>query len=356
MAKVILSKEAIQLSSQFYERQADLHGIAVESIESGAHFTLEPDREVEWLTAVQNSNAFLAKIDVDTCEAQVIDNLSGEDMDLASGRTDTEAEDRTTTNLAGLSAIRYTAETTQHDTHITFKEYNNWARRNRKYFQRYISDKRAASKGNDMMKIAWHGEKVEKKTDKKANPLGQDVNIGFIQRIKTHYPQNYIDGAVDGEGEGITIGKGGTYASLDAAVIAMKAMIPKHFQDGLELYASEEFFVHRDMKMVEKATVTEAGDKSLQKVFTTVAGGIHAETPPFFKEGTLLLTSPKNLAIRTQEGSVNVGMVKNHPRSREEFYHEANEFFAVKNYEKAVVLVNIKLAEGTDEKLETGGK
>lgn len=351
MAKVILSKDAVQLSTQFYERQAELHGISAETIESGAHFTLEPDREVEWIAAVQNSNEFLAKIDVDTCESQVIDNLSGEDMDLASGRTDTESEERKTTNLAGLSNIRYTAETTQHDTHISFKEYNKWARRNRKYFQRYISEKRAASKGNDMMKIAWHGEKVSKKTDKKANPLGQDVNIGFIQRIKTHYPQNYIDGAA----EAITIGKGGTYESLDAAVIAMKAMIPKHFRDGLELYASDEFFVDRDMKMVEKATVTEAGDKSLQKVFTTVAGGIHAETPPFFPDGTLLLTSPKNLAIRTQEGSVNVGMVKNHTRSREEFYHEANEFFGVKNYEKAVVLVNVALADGADETLDSGG-
>ena len=345
MAKVILSKEAAKLSAQFYTRQSEMHGISVEAIEEGAHFSLEADREVEWLTAVQNSNEFLAKIDVDTCDAQVVDHLSGEDMDLASGRTDTESEDRKTTDLAGLSDIRYTAETTQHDTHISFSQYNNWARRNRNLFQRYISEKRAASKGNDMLKIAWHGEKVSKKTDKKANPLGQDVNIGFIQRIKTHYPQNHIDGAT----EAITIGKGGTYLSLDAAVIAMKAMIPKHLQNDLELYASDEFFIDRDMKLVEKATITEAGDRSLQKVFTTVAGGIHAETPPFFPEGTLLLTSPKNLAIRTQEGSINVGMVKNHPRSREEFYHEANEFYAVKNYEKAVVLVNVKVADGTTE-------
>lgn len=348
MAKIILSKEATQLSTQYYETQSDLHGVSVEAIESGAHFTLEPDKEVEWVTAVQNSNAFLAKIDVDTCESQVVDNIGAEDMDLASGRTDTENEDRQTTNLAGLSNIRYTAETTQHDTHISFREYNNWARRNRKLFQRYISEKRAASKGNDMMKIAWHGERVAKKTDKKANPLGQDVNIGFLHRIKKHFPENYIDGAA----ESITIGKGGTYESLDAALIAMRAMIPEHLRDGLELYASEEFFVDRDMKMVEKMTITEAGNQSLQKVFTTVAGGTHAETPPFFPEGTLLLTSPKNLAIRTQEGSVHIGMVKNHPRSCEEFYHESNEFFAVKNYAKAVVLVNVKVANEAAESTE----
>lgn len=346
--RTVLSKQAVEASSQFIAKQSDLHGISSDAIESGTHFTLEADRETEWLTAVQNSNAFLAKLDVDTCDAQVVDNLNGEDMDLASGRTDTESKDRTTTSLAGIKNVRYTAETTQHDTHITFKEYNRWARQNRRKFQSYISAKRSASKGNDMMKIAWHGEKVAAKTDKKANPLGQDVNIGFIQRVKTHYPQNHIDG----KAEKITIGKGGTYPSLDAAAIAMKALIPKELQNGLELYASDEFFIDRDMKLVEKATVTEAGDKSLQKVFTTVAGGIHAETPPFFPDECLILTSPKNLAIRTQEQSVQVGMVKNHPRSREEFYHESNEFYAVKDYRKCVVITGVTLVDSA----ENGGE
>jgi len=335
----VLTREAMAATSQFLQDQAAMHNLSVEAIESGARFTLSPDTERHWLTAVQNSNRFLAKLDVDTCDAQVVENLYSDELGLVSGRTDTEKNERETTDLAGLKNIRYTAEKTQHDTHITFDEYNRWARRNRAKFQAYINSKRSASKGNDMLKIAWHGREVAKTTDKIKNPLGEDVNIGFIERVRLHYPQNIIDGAE----EQITIGKGGTYESLDQIVIAMKAMIPKEFQDGLELYASDEFFIDRDMKLVEKVTVTEAGDKSLQKVFTTVAGGIHAETPPFFPEGTLILTSPKNLAIRTQEGSVRVGVMKNHARSRDEFYHESNEFYAVKNYRKIAILTNVKL-------------
>ena len=340
----VLTREAIAATQQFTLDQAEMHSLTPEAIDAGARFTLAPDSERNWLTAVQNSNEFLSKLDVDTCDAQVVENLYSEEMGLVSGRTDTNEKDRPTTDLAGLMGISYTAVKTQHDTHITFDEYNRWARRNRAKFQAYIAEKRAASKSNDMMKIAWHGKEVAKTTDKAKNPLGQDVNIGFIERVRKHYPQNIIDGTE----EGITIGKGGTYESLDQAVIAMKAMIPKELQNGLELYASDEFFVDRDMKMVEKVTVTEAGDKSLQKVFTTVAGGIHAETPPFFPDNTLILTSPKNLAIRTQEGSVRVGMKKNHARSREEFYNEANEFYAVKDYRKIVILTNVKLVDAEE--------
>lgn len=334
-----LTNEASREVDEYFARQAELNQISISSVSEGAFFTVVPEVEHNWVTAVSESDSFLKRIDLDTCTSQVVNDLGPDEMALVSGRTNTEEDDRKTTSIAGVKGVRYVAEPTDHDTHISYAELNKWTRRNGARFQRLIANRRAASKGNDLLKIGWHGKSVESNTDPIKNPLGQDVNIGWIERVRKHKPEHLLDGS------NITIGEGGTYKSLDALVIAMRAQIPKEKQADLELFASAEYFEDRAMKLVETQTVTERGDGSLLRAEYLLAGGIKGSTPNYFPDKTIILTNPKNLAHRTQEGSVRQAIENNHKRSRQEHFLQSNEFYAVKDYDAIIIMEGVTLKE-----------
>lgn len=339
-----LSKDALKALNAYKTQQAKNNNLPVEYLDGGAFFKVIPEVEHKWIDGVQSAHDFLEQIRMETGPTQVVNSLDMAEVGLVSGRTNTDEEDRKTTSLAGVSGVEYIARATDHDTHISFAELNKWSRRNRDKFQLFVQKRRTASKANDIVKIGWHGKEAAAVTNKEKNPLGQDVNIGWIERVR----QNKSDNIIDGAANNITIGEGGTYESLDAAVIALKAQIPKHKQKGLKLFASAEFFEDRAMRLVEKQTITEAGEGKLLQAEYLLAGGIIGETPDYFPDNTLILTNPKNLVFYTQEGSVRQGMRENHPRSRQEHYLQSNEFYAVGDYEAIIILENALVNRGDE--------
>lgn len=338
MSEVLLHN-TLECLTNYTSRQAELHGVDVKAIEAGQKFTINPQTEYVWVEKVA-SEGILSEVDIDLCTDMIVNDLGFGPSQLVSGRTNTDDKERETSGLGKPSGIVYTAVKTDHDTHFTFAELNSFAR-TKEMFQKRLQDRRLESKREDMERIGWNGEKVAENTDKKTYPLGQDVNIGWLQRIRTHKPEHAI---TELNGEAIKVGKGQLIENLDQLVVQALSLIPKQYQKDLKVYVSSDLLVGRQMKLLEKATNTETAQKITQEAYYVI-NGLIAKSPDFFPDGTILVTRPKNLAIRIQKGSVRSSYEMNSKRDRYENYNTQNEFYALHNYEQAVLVEKITLED-----------
>ncbi|GAA5097452.1 P2 family phage major capsid protein [Wohlfahrtiimonas larvae] len=342
MSEVLL-KETLECLEGYTERQAALNGVDKSTIESGQKFTINPQTEYVWVNKVA-SEGILSEVDIDVCTDMVVNDLGFGPSQLVSGRTNTETKERETSGLGKPNGIVYTAVTTNHDTHFTFGELNSFAR-SKEQFQKRLQDRRLESKREDVERIAWNGVKVAENTDKKTYPLGEDVNIGWLQRMRDHAPEHVI---TELEGAAIKVGKGQLMENLDQVVVQALSLIPKQYQKGLKVYISSDLLVGRQMKLLEKTTNTETAQKITQDAYYII-NGLIAQAPDFFPDGTIFVTRPKNLAIRVQKGSVRSSYEMNSKRDRYENYNQQNEFYALHNYEQAVLIENITLEDAAKE-------
>ncbi len=338
-----LKKETIDCLNAYTEKQAELNNISVETAKSGIKFAVTPQVQYTWVERLPTPTGFLSKIDIDTCEDQIIESLGFSEPGLVSSTTDTAGGTaRTPSNLGGPDAVQYTCVKINHDTYVSFDELNKLARKEDK-FQLRLRDLRLESKRLDIMRIGFNGTTHAKTSNKAANPLGQDVAIGWLQRVRTNSPEHNITEIVKDSGV-VKIGKGQAHTSLDQLVVDALSIIPAQYHNGLEVFVSKDLMVDRQMKMVEKSTVTELGKEITQEAYYNI-NGLTATTPPFFPDGTLMITHPKNLALRIQEGSQRASNKVQDEYDRYVMFQQANEAFCIHNYEAIVLVENIELED-----------
>ncbi|MCV5360357.1 phage major capsid protein, P2 family, partial [Escherichia coli] len=74
----------------------------------------------------------------------------------------------------------------------------------------------------DRIMIGFNGVKRAKTSNRSENPLLQDVNKGWLQKIREDAPDHVMGSTTTG-GEttpgAVKVGKGGEYANLDAVVM-----------------------------------------------------------------------------------------------------------------------------------------
>ncbi|MGK8347924.1 P2 family phage major capsid protein [Pseudomonas aeruginosa] len=91
-----------------------------------------------------------------------------------------------------------------------------------------MSNSIAVQQGLDRIMIGFNGTSAAVTTDLATNPLLQDVNIGWLQKMRTSAPDRVIEEGEDGSGK-VTIGTTGDYKTLDALVFdAIQLLDPWH--------------------------------------------------------------------------------------------------------------------------------
>lgn len=338
-----LKKETINCLNAYADRQAEINDVSKDVVLAGMKFSVSPQVQYSWVEHLPTPTGFLSEIDIDTCEDQIIEHLGFAEPGLVSSTTDTSAgNERKPSNLGGPDAVQYTLVKINHDTFVTFDELNKLARKSDK-FQVSLGNLRLESKRLDIMRIGFNGVKHSKTSDKKTYPLGQDVAVGWLQLVRTNAPEHNITETVTGS-KTVKVGKGQKHTSIDQLVVDAVNLIPEQYRNGLKIYVSSDLMVDRQMKLVEKSTVTELATERTQEAYYTI-NGLTATTPAFFPSGTLMITAPKNLAIRIQEGSQRASNKVQDELDRYVMFQQANECFAVKNYEGIVLVENIKIED-----------
>ncbi|CAM7408274.1 hypothetical protein ESCOCK413M_13345 [Escherichia coli] len=287
----------------YLQQLARLNGVAVEELSS--KFTVEPSVQQTLEDQIQQSAAFLTLINVTPVTEQ-----SGQLLGLGvgstiAGTTDTTAKEREPVDPTLMVDVEYKCEQTNFDTVLTYAKLDLWAKF--QDFQVRIRDAIVKRQALDRIMIGFNGVKRAKTSNRSENPLLQDVNKGWLQKIREDAPDHVMGSTTTG-GEttpgAVKVGKGGEYANLDAVVMdAVNELIDVVYQDdddlvvicGRELLSDKYFpLVNKEQENSEKL----AADMIISQ---KRMGGLQAVRAPFFPPNALLITRLDNLSIYWQE-------------------------------------------------------
>lgn len=326
---------------------AKLNGVPVEELSS--KFNVEPSVAQTLEDTIQQSAAFLTLVNVIGVPEQ-----SGQLLGLGvgstiAGTTDTTAKDREPTDPTVMTDIEYRCEQTNFDTALTYAKLDLWAKF--QDFQTRIRDAIVKRQALDRIMIGFNGLARAKTSNRTANPLLQDVNKGWLQKVREDAPDNVLGSVTkDGEttAEPVKVGKGCVYANLDALVMdAVNELIDPIFQDddelvvicGRELLADKYFpLVNNEQDNTNKL----AADLIISQ---KRMGGLQAVRAPYFPANAVLITRLDNLSIYWQEESRRRSLIDNPKRDRIENFESVNEAYVVEDYRCAALVENITIGD-----------
>lgn len=335
-----LSAYGAQMFAQLQVAMAESYGVDLVS----QHFSVDPSITQELNDAITAKSDFLERINV-----VPVSEIKGEKVFIGTngpvtGRTNTKTNDREAKDASGLTDDQYELHDTQSDVGLPYAKIDAWAKFP-DFHQRYSAavQKQIAL---DRIMTGFHGTHAAVQTDIAQYPLLQDVNIGWLQILRTQVPHQVLaEGKVAGK---IVIGTDGDYANLDAAVHDAKQLVDERLREGGDLVA----IIGSDLLAADKAklyskqadTPTEKERIELAQVIATY-GGLAAYSVPNFPVDAILVTSFDNLSIYYQESSWRKQTVDNPKRSRVEDYNSRNEGYVVEQLEKAGLMENVEVAK-----------
>lgn len=302
-------------------------------------FNLTPPMETKLRQAIMQSDAFLGMVSllpVQQIKGQVVD--VGDDG-LSTGRSDTG---RFSVEV-GQSGNTYELTKTDSGAHIMWETMTQWANSGSKN-EWLTMMKNAISRrfALDMLRIGFNGTSIAAKTDPVANPLGQDVNKGWLKIVKEKAAAQVLASA-DLDPTGATQG---SYKNLDSLVqdLINTTIAPEHRQDpdlvvlvGSDLVAAEQ---HRLLEAADSPTE----HKAAQSLAKTIAGK-KAYTPPFFPANQIWVTNTKNLQILTQEGTQWRKQKNDEDELRFKQNHIRMEGYAVGNLKKFAAIEAVTVVD-----------
>lgn len=295
-------------------------------------FTVLPSVQQTLETKLQLSDAFLKQINVIGVAEMEGQKLALGTTSTIASRTDTTAADRTPADPTALYDQSYACKQTNFDTSLAYSKLDAWA----KFpdFQTRIRDVVIKQQALDRIMIGWNGTSVAATTDRATNPLLQDVNIGWLQHIRTDAPSHYMHEVVAASGV-VNVGPGWDYENLDALVMDItENLIDEAARDNTALVAVCGRTILADKYFSKVNRAQDATDELASAIIVSQKqlGGLKAVRVPFFPANALLVTTLDNLSIYYQDGKRRQQLVDNPKRDRIENYESSNDAYVVEDY------------------------
>ena len=333
-----MRNETRQKFNEFTGQVAKLNAITSAMVQ----FNVQPSVQQTLETKMQESVAFLSMINM-----VPVDELKGQKVGIGisstiAGRTNTDSKDRQPNNPAALYDHNYECAQTNYDTMIGYAQLDSWA----KFpdFQTRIRDAIITRQGLDRIMIGWHGTSAAPDTDRNANPLLQDVNIGWLKHIRTDAPAQVMSEGTEGSGKIYVDVADGDYKNLDAMVFdAVNELIKPWFQDDTELVVicGRKLLSDKYFPIINDASDNQNKLAGQVLVSQKQIGGLKAVRVPFFPEDKLLITKLSNLSIYWQSGARRRYIEDEPKRNRIVNYESSNDAYVVEDYDCAALVENI---------------
>lgn len=322
----------------YLQRQAELNGIQ----DATKMFAVTNPVEQTLEDKIQESSGFLSRINV-----VGVTDQQGEKLGLSMGNTlasttDTDIQDRATQDPTNMDGIGYLCTQTDFDSHVSYKKLDLWA----KFKDFQIRMRNAITKriALDRMMIGFNGTSRAATSDRGANPLLQDVNLGWIEKARVNAPARVLSEVVALSNQ-VTVGAAGDYKNLDALVYdAIGNLLPAWYHEDPEVVVVLGRNLQDDkyFPLIEThgGTPTEAQALDIM-ISNKRIGGKTAVAVPFFPANAMMITRLDNLSIYFQEGSRRRHIVENPKRNRIEDYQSVNESYVVEDHDGMCVVENI---------------
>ncbi|XXF10925.1 phage major capsid protein, P2 family [Pseudomonas sp. D2-3] len=310
-------------------------------------FAVDPTVQQRLETRMQESSEFLSRIGMIG-----VDELKGEKVGLGvsstiAGRTDTTGDGvRVPRDVSDLSKDGYECRHTDFDTAVRYAQLDAWA----KFpdFQARLRDAILKRQALDRIMIGFNGTSAAATTNRTANPLLQDVNIGWLQKYRTNAPQRVLKGGKDATKVVIGNGETADYNNLDALVFDAVANLidPWHRKDtGLVVILGSNLVHDKYFPLINKeqaATEKLATDMIISQ---KRMGGKQPVEVPHVPDGAMLITSLENLAIYWQISGRRRHVQENPSKNRIENFESSNDDYVVEDYGLGCLIENIELLE-----------
>ena len=334
------------LYNQFCERIAELNDVP----EATKKFNVTPSVQQKLIDKRQESSEFLSRINI-----VPVDEKEGAVLGLSVGspiisNTDTSGSGvRTTTSPSNMDEVLYNCRKNNSDTHITYALLDMWA----KFpdFQQRIQNLITKRQALDNILVGFNGITYAATSNPATYPLRQDVNIGWLQKLRTDRPAQVLDDGEKVPGK-VTYGPGGDYATLDALVYdAVSQLLPSWSAEDTELHA----IVSRDLLHDKYFPMINAEEKPTEQLARDVImstkrlGGLPADRVPHFPAGKIFITRYDTLSIYEQEGKRRRHIKEKPERDRIEDYQSSNDAYVIEDYDFACLIENIEYAPAEPE-------
>lgn len=312
------------------------------------HFNVAPVIEQRLQEKLRSTSDFMSRINVVPVVPQQGERVGvGVGRPLAS-RTNTAAGKRRNPGdpTSSDTIDTYFCKQTNYDYAWRYAQLDAWA--HRPEFQQLVRDAVLAQKAEDIITIGFNGVKAEADTDIVAFPLLQDVNFGWLHKMRTYAGARVMShGTKDNLKVYVSDEGNADYVNLDALVMdAIGNLIHERYRTATDLVV----IVGSDL-VQEKyfKIVSDAGDKATEQVARDVIlssrqlGGKPTIQVPFFPANAIMITSLKNLSYYWQIGSARRAVKDESEYDRIANYESINDAFMVEEYGKACLIENIQL-------------
>ena len=320
------------------QKLAELNGVEQVS----QKFNVTPSVQQKLEDKIQVSSAFLQKINIFLVQEQ-----SGSAVGLGisrpiASRTNTDTTDRQATDPTSMDERFYFCRKTDFDTAIKYAKLDQWAKF--KDFYARFSGQIHKRQGLDRIMIGFNGTSYAATTDITANPKLQDVNKGWLQKMREENAARVMLSGSDASK--ITVGATGDYKNFDALVMDLTTeMIDEVHQDNPDLVVlcnrktvADKYFplVNKDQENSEKL----AADIIISQ---KRMGNLPVYAVPFFPEDAILVTTFDNLSIYVQEGARRRTVIDNPKRDQIENYESSNEDYYIEDLGLAAMAEKIEV-------------
>lgn len=322
---------------------------SINGVESAAtQFTVSPSVQQTLETKIQESSEFLRRINM-----VPVPEMAGEKLGLGvsgpvASTTDTNSQDRVTSDLSSFDANGYLCTQTDFDTHLGYNKIDLWAKF--KDFQTRLRDALLRRQALDRIMVGFNGTSRAATSNKATNPMLQDVNKGWLQKYR-EFAVGRVMKEVAAASNKVQIGSAITpangYKNLDALVFdVVNNLIEPWYQEDPSLVVlmgrgllADKYFPIINANLVPSET--QAADMIISQ---KRVGGLPAIAVPYVPANTLMVTTLDNLSIYWQEGSRRRTIIDNPRRNRIENFESSNEAFVVEDYGRGCVVENIEIA------------
>ncbi|GGM30397.1 phage major capsid protein, P2 family [Pseudomonas asuensis] len=324
-----MRKETRIVFNGFLGQVAKLNGVS----SAEQKFNVTPAVQQKLETAIQESNALLQKVNVITVTEQEGESiLLGVNGPIAS-RTNTKGGNRRNPlDRSLLTKDSYSCKQTNFDSAFPYQLIDAWARF--PDFQVRLSKAITERQALDRIMIGFNGKSAEAATDLGKNPLLQDVNKGWLQKIREGAADRVLEEGAEGSGK-IKVGSTGDYKTLDGLVYDLVQMLePWHrSRPDLVVLISRDLMHNKLLAAVEKGGASNVEANAADQIVAKARlGGLPVVDAPFFPEGTILVTTLVNLSIYVQEGGRRRYLKDEPEYDRIADYQSSNDAYVIEDF------------------------
>lgn len=334
-----MRNETRKLFNGYLQQVAKLNGVD----NATEKFNVTPTVQQKLESAIQEASGLLKRINIIGVEQQEGEALLlGVNGPIAS-RTNTKTGGRRNpADRSALSKDSYSCKQTNFDSAFPYALIDAWA----KFpdFQVRLAGSITERQALDRLMIGFNGTSAAAASDIAANPMLQDVNVGWLQKVRTGAPDRVLDEVVDASGK-VTVGAAGDYKTLDGVVFdAVQMLDPWHRNHpNLVVMVSRDLLHDKLLAAVEKGASSNQEENAADQIVTKARlGGLPIVDAPFFPAGTVLVTTLSNFSIYFQEGARR-RHVKDEPEyDRIADYQSSNDAYVIEDFGLVALVENIE--------------